>query len=258
MQVDREGDIDFMLCYNYGMPESSEGRRIHTLAEEARESGDFEKALAYTDQASLAYQRDHDLLGLAEVQSSRQIIFKHLYRSTQDKVFLVLEKHAALSAVEIAEQSNNPEALGIPYHNLGKYYLEAKQYADAVEAFKKAVDNFTNVPNTRHGRPSVIADIQGHQFAAEYLAGDTTALDRALQALEDLEKAFEDSPTADPEYNKNAWVSGAHLRIAEMLVDDDPDLAKEHLQKAQEIIESDDTQVLRRDQFEKLKKNLEM
>ena len=81
------------------MKDSIEGRRLHALAEEARENGDFLKALEYTDQAALAYQKDNDLLGLSEVQSSRQSTFKHLYRQTEDAVFLVLEKHSAVAAV---------------------------------------------------------------------------------------------------------------------------------------------------------------
>src|SRR5262245_38772504 len=115
------------------MNQSTEGRRLHALAEEARESGKFLEALEYTDKASLAYQKDGDMLGLAEVQSSRQSTFKHLYRSTGDIVFLILEKHAAESAVEIAEKSTIPEAVGIPYHNLGKYYSEVKDYKHAAE-----------------------------------------------------------------------------------------------------------------------------
>lgn len=229
------------------MTDSAEGRRLHQLAEEARESGDFQKALEYTDQATIAYQQDGDLLGLAEVQSSRQSTFKHLYRHTEDEIYLIFEKHAALAAVEIAEKSGFKEALGIPYHNLGKYYFEIKNYTNAAEAFKKAVTNLTESPSERHSRPSVIADIQGHQFAAEYLAGDKSALERAKKALNELENAEEDST-----YAKNAWLSGAHLRIAEMVLEDNPSLAQEHLTKAKEIIEKDERQILRREQLKKL------
>ncbi len=230
------------------MTDSQEGRRIHALAEEARESGDFARALEYTDQATIIYQCDNDLLGLSEVQSSRQSTFKHLYRQTGDAVYLTLEKYAALSAVEIAEQSGIKEALGIPYHNVGKYYFEAEEFKEAVGWFKKAVENLTTYPSARHARPSVIEDIKGHQYAAEYHAGDKTALDRALGALDDLQKADEAST-----YNKNVWLSGAHLRIAEMLIADNPSLAREHLKNAEDIILRDERLVLRKEQLEKLK-----
>lgn len=231
------------------MKDSSQGRRLHALAEEARESGDFLKALEYNDQATLAYQKDNDLMGLSEVQSSRQSTFKHLYRQTGDSVFLVLEKYCAVASVEIAEYCGIKEALGIPYHNLGKYYFEAKEYKKAAEYFKKAVENLEAYPAGRHSRPSVIADIKGHQYAAEYHAGDKTALGRALKALEELKRAQEKST-----YNKNAWICGAHIRIAEMVAKYNPALAREHIKEAIIIIESDKRQILRKKQLEELNK----
>lgn len=229
------------------MADSKEGRRLHALAEETREKGLFLEALEYTDKATLAYQKDHDLLGLAEVQSSRQSTFKHLYRQTKDKVFLLLEKYSAQAAVEIAEESGIKEALGIPYHNLGKYYSEAGEYEKAVEAFRKAVENLTKFPSEKHSRPSVIADIKGHLHAAEYHTGDKSALGRAQEALEELEQSEEKST-----YNKNVWLSGARLRIAKMLAGDNPDLARKHAKVAREIIESDERLILRKHQLEEL------
>ena len=232
------------------MADSQNGRKLHQLAEIAREKGNFLQALEYTDRATLAYQKDKDYPGLAEVQSSRQGTFKHLYRSTGDKYFLILEKHSAEAAVEIAEKSGNKEALAIPYHNLGKYYLEANIYKEAVEYFRKAVRCFTLYPPKNHNRPAITADIKGHLYAAEYLAGDKSALKRAKKALEDLKNAQEDS------YNKNVWLTGAHLRIAEMLIGDNPKLAKEHIGEAKKIIDSDKRLILRRRQLKKLIQNL--
>jgi len=229
------------------MKDSQKGRQLHALAEDARERGDFLKALEYTDQATLAYQRDGDYLGLSEVQSSRQSTFKHLYRQTKDPSFLVLEEHAALSAVAIAETSGIPEALGIPYHNLGKYYLEAKRFQEAAHAFHLAVDNLIAHPSKRHSRPSVIADIKGHMYTALYFAGDKSALEKAIAELETLKNA--DEPSA---YSKNAWISGAHLRIAVMAAQENPVMAKEHLKQAKEVIESDDRQILRRQQSKRV------
>jgi tetratricopeptide (TPR) repeat protein len=229
------------------MNDSKEGRRLHGLAEESREKGEFLKALEYTDQALIAYQKDGDKTGLAEVLASRQSIFKQLYRATSDIAFLILEKHTAWAAVEMAEESGIKEALAIPYHNLGKYFYEAGDYKNAAMFFKKAADNLETYHNGRHGRSSVIADIRGHQYAAEYKAGDKTAYERAVRVLEDLKGLEEDS------YNKNVWVTGAQLRIVEMLLEDEPEKSAEYLKKAEEIIKSDGRLILRAEQLKKLK-----
>lgn len=229
------------------MKNSEKGRRIHALAEEARERGDFQKALEYTDQATLVYQRDGDYVGLSEVQSSRQSTFKHLYRQTGDPSFLVLEEHAARAAVAIAEKSGIPEALGIPYHNLGKYYLEAKRFGEATKAFRSAVDSLIEYPSNSHSRPSVIADIKGHMYTALFFTGNKSALEKAIAELETLKKADEPST-----YSKNAWISGAHLRIAVMAAQDNPTLAKEHIQQAKSIINSDERQILRKQQLKRV------
>lgn len=229
---------------------SRQSREIHGKAEEARENGRFIDALKYCDKATLQYIKDDDLLGLAEVQSSRQSTFKQLYRQNGNKNYLILEKYAALSAVEIAEGSGIKEALAIPYHNLGKYYEEAGEHQKAVEFFKKAVLNMRNNPPSMHNRPGVIADIEGHQYSSEYLAGDKTALEKAEQALKDLEKSGEDKISR---YNFDVWVSGAHLRIVKMLMTDDPETARKHLQKAKEVIDKNPDLKLRADQWKKLK-----
>ena len=228
------------------MGDSQDGKKFHLLAEQAREAGNFLQALEYTDQATLAYQKDSDIAGLAEVQSSRQSTFKHLYRKTGDKLFLILEKHAAESAVELAQQCTDQSALAIPYHNLGKYYAESGEWGKAAEYFQKAVENLRTYSDNSHSRQSVIADIEGHQFAAEYKQGDKQALGRALNALEDLKETEEDS------YNKAVWVSGAHLRIAEMLMENNIELARQHLDKARKIIESDTRLILRKEQLDRL------
>ncbi len=229
---------------------SKEGRRLHSLAEKSREAGKFLEALEYTDQASLAYQKDGDLLGLAEVQSSRQSTFKHLFRSTGDDVFLILEKHSAQAAVDIAEESGIVEALAIPFHNLGKYYSEVKDYAQAAWYFKKAVENLKAHPQNPHSRPAVITDIAGHLYWAQYHLGDKTALQKALAALEKLKFLDEES------YNKAVWITGAQLRIAEMTNEDDPQLAREHLEAAREIINDDDRLILRAEQLKALEADL--
>lgn len=225
---------------------ATDGRELHSQAEEARESGDFEKALVLTDQAMIAYQKAGDELGLAEVQASRFITFKHLFQSTGYKGYKILLRAAAETSVELARLSKIPEALALPLFNLGKAYQEMQMYEKAVLVLEEAVGEITAHPPELHNRPAVVADIKGHLYYCQYKAGDKNALALIEQALAELEASDENK------YNKDVWISGAHMRIADMLRADDPEKAKTHLEKAKEIINANPDLKLRKEQLAKL------
>lgn len=217
------------------------------MAEQARENGDFGKALEFTDQAMLAYQVADDKLGFAEIQASRFLTLRHLYEKTEDKDYLILAKHAAMASVELAEASGNKEALAVPLFNLAKAQETLGESSEAVVTYQRAVDNLINNPPSTHNRPAIVADFKVHQTTCEYSAGDKSALERAESALAELEQ---NPDIAD--YNQHVWVSGGHMRIAEMLRVDNPEKAKEHLNKAKDVIDSDPRLTLRLSQWQKL------
>lgn len=221
-------------------------REIHTKAEEAREGGDTLKSLELADQATVAYQEAGDVVGLAEVLSSRAISLRHLSQKTGGKNYLILAKHTALAAVEIARASGQKEALAIPLYNLAKVQEELEEFSDSVASYKEAVENIINNPPETHNRPSVIADIEMRLAICEYKNGDKSALARAESALSQLEQAEEEK------YRKDVWVSGGHMHLAEVLSTDDPQKAKEHLQKAKEIIEANPDLKIRSEQLQKV------
>lgn len=218
-----------------------EGRKLHGLAEQARERGDFPEALKLSDEAMVAYQKEGDTLGFAEVQASRFLTLRHLFETTGERNYLILAKHSAQASVEIAEASGDKTALSLPYFNLAKSQETLRELSEAVVSYQKAVENMTAE------RPAMVADMKVHLSTCEYKAGDKQALDSAEQALADLEN----HPDIE-DYNQHVWVSGNHMRIAEMLREDNPERAKEHLQKAKEIIDSDERLKLRLDQWKKL------
>lgn len=242
----------------------SEGRRLHGLAAQARESGYHLKSLQLSDEAMLAYQKDGDILGLAELLADRSIAFRHFFDDTQDRNFLLIAKHEILSGVEIAEASGEKQALALPYFNLAKIYETLGQLPEATDSYQKAVDNLTNNPPENHRRAAIVADFKVHAETCAYKNGDKSALARAETDLQDLEQvpvlSDKDFETAgkkldynqEVKYNKDVWSSGGHMRIAEMLKEDDPEKAKEHLQKAKDIIDSNPALKLRLGQWEKL------
>jgi tetratricopeptide (TPR) repeat protein len=219
---------------------SQKGRILHARAEQAREKEqDLLKSLKLADEATIAYADDGDYLGIAEVQSSRFIAFKHLHRKTNDKAYLTLAKFAALSAVELSELSDDPKAATLPYFNLGKAYEEIKDYNNAIIYFEKALSS--PLPDS-HNRTAVKADIKAHLSFAKYKSVDKSGLGLMSEAISELEVAEEQK------YEKDVWLSGAHMRAAEMLRQDNPQLAKEHLQKAKEIIDGNPDLKLRAEQ----------
>lgn len=224
----------------------SEGRRIHAQAAHAREEGDSVKSLQLDMEAFAAYQKEGDALGEAEILADGFLTLRHLYEKTDDRNYLIVAKYFAMASVEIAENSGNREALALPWFNLAKALETLGEIKEAVEDYRKALDNITNNPPTSHNRPGVVADFKVHLTTAEYKAGDKSALERALAALSELEQSDE------VKYNKDVWLSGGHMRIAEMLKEDDPEKAKEHLQKAKEIIDANSDLKLRKAQWEKL------
>ncbi len=227
----------------------SKGRKIHAKAAEAREAGESLKALQLEDEALLAYQEDNDDLGFAELQAERRLVLNHLNEKSDYAGFLILAKYSALASVELAEASGDKNALAIPYFNLAKSYEVLGQLDKAVEFYKMAVENQEQNSASMHDRPAVLLDMKIHLVAAEYKAGEKSKLEEAEQLINELDGTEEEG------YNKLVWLSGAHMRMAEMLKEDNLEKAKDHLQKAKDIIDSDARLKIRASQWEKLAKN---
>lgn len=225
-----------------------QGRKLHGLAAQAREEGDSVKALSLYHSALDAYQKENDSIGFAETLADECISLRHLYEKTADRKWLILAKHTAEASVEIAKNSRKPEALAVPLFNLAKVQQALGELTGAIENYREAIKNIeSNPPENHANRPAIVADYKIHMAGCEYKAGDKSALGRMENDLKELENAEELS-----DYNKHVWLSGAHMRIAEILMPDNPERAKEHLQKAKEIIDADPQLKIRKEQWEKL------
>jgi len=92
--------------------------------------------------------------------------------------------------------------------------------------------------------------MKAHLAYAKYKSGDKSGLDLMDEAINELLSSDE------MKYNKDVWLSGAHMRAAEMLREDNLRLAKEHLQKAKDIIEANNELSLRKQQWKTLSTSL--
>lgn len=224
-----------------------DGKAIHIAEEEARENGDFLVALKLSDEATLLYQKKGNIVGLSEIQAARFEIFKHLYLQTNDRNFLILGKMSAKAGVAIAKKSEQPDALAIPLFCLAKAYVLKEKYDKAIEKFKEALEY---LPQSHQNRPAVEADIKVHLAIAEFRNGDETGLERAENALSDLAGAEENK------YEKDVWVSGGYMKIADAIRNANLEKAKTYLEKARTIIESNPELKLRKKQLEQLEAKL--
>ena len=223
-------------------------RDLLKQALDTQESGDFLKALQLENEALIEFQKAGDYLGMAEVTVLHSKTFKHLFQATNDKNFLILARSEARAAVEICEKSGIPNDSAIPYFVLAQMHEALEELPQALDAYKKCLTIQPHAPETSHNRQSVKADIEGHYALCSYKAGQTNAIDIALQALDELEKS-KDATT----HERNTWLSGAHMRIALMYKDVDVQKSQQHLSQAEDIINTDPELILRKRQLEKLR-----
>ncbi len=228
----------------------SKGRKLHAKSLEFRERKKFLESLQLDYEALREYANDKDSLSFAELLTMHAKTLIHEYNYTGFRPYLLLAKHVAMAAVDVSEESNNVSETVLPYFTLGEVSSEAGDLDLAVDSYRKAVDRLQSNPPERHDRKSVLANFKIHLTTSEYENGDKSALGRAEKAIEDLENSDDAS-----EFELHVWLSGAHMRMAKMLKEDDPRKAKTHLMKAKEIIDSDSALEIRKDQWEKLAKD---
>lgn len=224
------------------------GRDFHKRAERAREHGSFIEALNLCELAFEIYSREKNEIGMSEVCASSFLALRHLSEKySDDKSYLIRAKHAAQSGVEIARNFGKKEALSLPVYNLAQAHFSLGEYKEAIRLFKEAIKT---LPDSPHNSLSLLANMTLHLEVASYKNGDKKAYGRAMRALENLENSEQ------LKYEKDVWVSGGYMKIAEAIYRDDKKSAKEYLKKAEEIIEANPELILRKGQLKSLLKKL--
>ena len=219
---------------------NNDTRGLLKQAEQARERGDFKKALELLSSAVVVSHDERKYERLIDIAASQALIYRHLFDLTKSKYYLVLSKHAAMASVELAREANDPTLLCIALYNLGKSLESNGEIDEALLKYKDAIMQQVD-------RPAMKAEMVTRLSALEFKRGDATALQRFEHALETL-KTSEDKDN----YAKAVWVSGAYMHMAEALVGKDDDKVKELLEEAKKIIDSDMRLKLRKQQLEKL------
>jgi tetratricopeptide (TPR) repeat protein len=233
------------------------GKEIHGKVEQTREAGDFWSALKLSYDAIKSYLEEKNYQGLSELHGSIALIYRHIYNQQEDKTdktCLLLAAQSATTGIEIAKFHNLNSAVSLPTFNLAKVQEELGQYGEATETYQDAVDAFIATPPTNdNNRAGVLADMKIHLYTCAFKAGDQSALPKALDAITELENSNEKTVS---KYNFVVWMSGGHMRIAEILKTTDLERAKTHLEEARKLIDENIQALpdlkLRKGQWEKL------
>ncbi len=215
-------------------------RGLLIQAEQARERGDFKRALELLGDAIVASIDEREEEKLVDILSAQALVFRHLFDKTQNESYLLLAKHSSLNAVELAEKFNDPTLLCVANYNLGKVNEILKNFEDALASYKAAV--FQKID-----RPAMTAEMETRLAVLEFRMGDNEAMGRFEKAVSELVEAQESD-----NYSKAVWLSGAYMHMADALIGKDNDKAKTMLSEAEKVIASDMRLKLRKEQLNKL------
>ncbi len=184
---------------------SEQGRRLHSEALAAHEQTNTAEALRLIDLAIVAYSNEGDRDGFAECLAAKVLILNAQADRTGSRDLLLLAKHIALAAVELADETDNIEQVGHANAALGRVLYKLEDFKAAMMAFVKARDSFEKAGF----RKAILADMENHIGVCEYMEGDNAALQRAEDAIGLIERAGDAS-----EFELGVWMSGGYLRLA--------------------------------------------
>jgi tetratricopeptide (TPR) repeat protein len=223
-----------------------QANKPHHQAEEAREYQDYQVALELAVDSELSYDEAGDLIGFSEVQAGKALTYRQLFKVSKSGHFLVLAKHMAMAAVEVARSSGIKEALAIPVFNLAKVFEEVGELEQAIKLYEEALSHIENNPPKHQDREAVKLDFKLHLLIARIKNGETDLEDQAVELIHKIEADEKES-----DYNKKVWASGGYLQLAEILRE------FKYLDEARKIIESDDRLELRNIEWQELSNELE-
>lgn len=218
----------------------------HSASEESRELQDYQISLELAVDSEFSYDEAGDEIGFSEVQAGKALTYRQLFKASKNGHFLVLAKHSALAAVEIAKNSLLKEAMAIPVFNLAKVYEEIGELEQAKTLYEEALDHIANHPPAHHNRPAVKLDFMLHYVICKIQLGEITLADEAVKIIKQIQNQAD-----EPDYTRKVWASGGYLRLAEILKD------ASYLEDARKIIESDERLELRNIEWQELVDELE-
>ena len=113
-------------------PDAERINTLNTLSRQFLNTGDYEEALRYADQAQLLAKEHNDKMELGNAYSNKGVIFWYLGES--DKA---LENH--LQAIKIRNQCVDIQGVANSYNNIGLVYLSLSDYERSLQNYLKSL-----------------------------------------------------------------------------------------------------------------------
>lgn len=219
-------------------------RNLYQEGENLRERDKHLQALRVLDEALIKSQQEKNYKILVDVLKARVLTWKHLFLLTQDPVYRIIANKEAESMLDISKEYNLKDKLHTSYFRLGEVMMLYKDYPKAITNYQKALRAYK-------GSLSEKGDYRYHLGEALYRNGQKKR--GKLTILKGLKEIVKGKDKIDP-FVLHVWESGVHMRLADLLKEDEPDEARKHLLFAQEIARSDKKLVIRRRQIRDLAK----
>lgn len=220
---------------------------LQEQADVLREEGKTLDALNLYNQALVSYQQKHNYNGILGVLCGRLISWQHLFNHEEDKVYAILARKEAESMLAIAQEYDIHDRDYLIHFLFGKSCIFLKDFKCAEIEFKQAIDLYPQ-DNAEKG------DWLAHLGEAIYKNGRKEEGEKVI--LEGVHQIRAHQKEEDS-FKINVWMSGAYLRLAKILINDQKiELAKIYLLKGEEIVLKDPRLVIRKQQLEILIKKM--
>ena len=222
-------------------------KELHGMGEDLREQDKHEEAIQYLSVAIVKYQKEDDYRGMIDALKGRTLTWKHYFLLTEDKTYAILALKDAEAMLEITQEKKLDDKLSTSYFRLGEVAMLTDDFPPAIKYYEDSLTYYVG-PESEKG------DFRYHLGEAVYRNGDKN---KGKQIMLQGVKEIQDNANEVDSFLIHVWESGAHMRLAFCLREEEPEVARKHLDIARKIAEDDEKLIIRRRQIEELAEGIE-
>jgi tetratricopeptide (TPR) repeat protein len=220
---------------------------LHQHGVNLREGEKYLEALEVLTKTMERYIEESNYEGLVDALKDRCLCWKHLLLLKHEVGFKILAQKDAEAMLAVSLERSLTGKLATSYFRLGEMAIEDKNYKLGITCYKKAIKYYPH-PDAELG------DYTYHLGEALFRAGNkSSGKKKILEGIKIL-KQYQDNTDS---FVLGVWLSGAYGRLADLLIDDEPDEALKYLKIAWKRVLSDKRLRIRKRQIEALIKKFE-